>query len=599
MKPSNLMLEVPPDGGPRVKVLDFGLAQLTRNGDAGGELTISSELLGTVDYVAPEQVANPRTVDERADLYGLGATLYRLLSGRAPHHGTDSQDSLFTKLNRISKEPCPSIATGRPGLPPSLVAVVDRLTARDPADRFSTAGEVAEVLAPFAEGHRIAALLDRVPREVPAGPPERVLSSRRPVRTRGLRLALALMAIALPAGLFAVWKPGWRVGSGSTASPPAKPSTALVCPRGITLGADGALYGGAIHGGLHGFGALYRYTPRGGVEILAHFTGTNGPVLGRMAGRQLLLARDGQFYGVTERGGRHDQGTLFRMDPASNPVQLTTLWEFDGTDGGEPMAGLIEDCQEPGLFHGGTQMGGQGGSGTLFRLDCRGGTARLETRVHFTGDQGVAPGRRLVSALAQTADGNLYGTTPEGGAGDGGTAFRLSPEGQFTSLVAFGKPPYPFFNPTGGITLGRDGNLYGHCHMERDGNGTLFRLTPGGELKGLVRFGPPGGIQPASTLLCAPDGALYGTTLLGGAKNRGTLFKVTPDGTLTTLASFPDVGGPTTGGPWGLPTLGPDGNLYGTIEVGGPGQNGLLYRVTPRGELVMLVEFARTGTAQK
>jgi uncharacterized repeat protein (TIGR03803 family) len=135
--------------------------------------------------------------------------------------------------------------------------------------------------------------------------------------------------------------------------------------------------------------------------------------------------------------------------------------------------------------------------------------------------------------------------------------------------------------------------------MERDGNGALFRLTPAGELQVLARFGPPAGSQPASTLLCAPDGNLYGTTLLGGVHNRGTLFKVTPGGQLTTLVSFPDVGGPTTGGPWGLPTLAPDGNLYGTIEVGGPGQNGLLYRASPKGELTLLVEFSRTGDGGK
>ena len=137
------MLSAVPDGSPLVKVLDFGLAQLAQNENAGGELTISGELLGTVDYIAPEQIENPRTVDARADVYGLGATLYRLLSGQAPHQASDSSSTLYAKLLRITLEACPSIATLRPELAAGLIAVVDRMVARDPAQRYATASEAA------------------------------------------------------------------------------------------------------------------------------------------------------------------------------------------------------------------------------------------------------------------------------------------------------------------------------------------------------------------------------------------------------------------------------------------------------------------------
>jgi uncharacterized repeat protein (TIGR03803 family) len=160
-------------------------------------------------------------------------------------------------------------------------------------------------------------------------------------------------------------------------------------------------------------------------------------------------------------------------------------------------------------------------------------------------------------------------------------------------LVTFGQPPSRLFNPTGGLVLGRDGRIYGHCRVERDGAGAAFRLTPAGELQIIAQFGRPNGSEPASTLLCAPDGNLYGTTLLGGTHERGTLFKLTPEGKLSTLASFPDVGGQVSSEPWALPTLGPDGNLYGTIEIGGSQRGGLLYRVTPTGELTVLVDFLR------
>ena len=595
VKPSNLMITLGPNGLPLVKVLDFGLAQLRRNESEGGELTVSGELLGTVDYMAPEQIANPRLVDERADVYGLGATLYRLLGGQVPHHDSESTSSLYAKLVRISNEPCPSIATCRPDLSRALVALVDQMVARDPADRFASSAEVATALAPFAQANRVPDLLARVPHTPMARAKSQPVPSCRGLqrwRTPVVVLVWTALILGLVLGVWAAVQ--WPRKHQAT-----HPSASLACPRGITLDHDGAFYGGTVFGGSSNHGALYKYAPGGPVEVLVNFTGTNGPSLGRMAGRQLLLARDGRFYGVTERGGRHDAGTIFRFDPHSKSNALTTLWEFGGSDGSEPMAGLIEDHQRDGVLYGGTQFGGHGGSGTLFQLDSTTGSPRLRTLVHLTGDTGPTPGRRLVSALAQTRDGTLYGTTPEGGAANGGTVFRLTTNGQFTSLVSFGQPPWPFNNPTGGITLGLDGNLYGHCALERDGHGTLFRMTPAGELHVLARFGPPHGTQPASTLLCAPDGTFYGTTLLGGANNRGTLFKVTPGGELTTLLSFPDLGGPTSGGPWGLPALGPDGNIYSTIEVGGPGQNGVLYRVTPKGELTSMVEFSRSAKSER
>lgn len=604
VKPGNLMLAAEPDGTPVVKVLDFGLAQLTRAEAPGGELTVSGELLGTVDYVAPEQIVNPRTVDERADIYGLGATLYRLLTGRPPHRAGDSESSLYARLVRISHEDCPSVSTCRAELSPDLVTVVDRLIAREPKHRFATAAEVVAALEPFVLGNSISTLLTRVPR--PAAPTEeRPVTPRSTARPKKSRPALVVGVVFASMAVLA-WPVAHMLSLRKDTAAPLGKGTggavagpALSCPRGITLGTDGAFYGGAMRGGEFNQGALYRFMPPSTVTVLVDFTGTNGAVRGRMPGRQLLLARDGFFYGVTERGGRHDLGTVFRFDPRATTNRLTTLWDFTGTDGSEPLAGLIEDNKHDGIFYGGTQMGGSGNSGTIFRFNCTEATPQLETLAELTGDGGAAPGRRLVSALAQTADGTLFGTTPEGGAANGGTAFRLTLDGHFTSLASFGQPPLDFYNPTGGITLGKDGNLYGLCYMERDGHGAAFRLTPAGDLRLLVRFGPPHGAEPASTLMCAPDGNLYGATLTGGTYRRGTLFRFTPAGELTTLASFPDVGGPSTGGPWALPTFGQDGNIYGTIEVGGADQNGLLYRVNSRGEVALLVEFPRRARPVK
>lgn len=197
VKSSNLMLTTGPDGASLVKVLDFGLAQLAHNENAGGELTLSGELLGTVDYIAPEQIANPHTVDARADVYGLGATFYRLLSGQAPHQATDATSTLYAKLLRITQEACPSIAGRCPELPPALVAVVDRMVARDPAQRFATARDVAAALAPFAEVNQLPVLLARVPRLELQETQEHIATPPRPAHRRKVsRLAVSFISLA-------------------------------------------------------------------------------------------------------------------------------------------------------------------------------------------------------------------------------------------------------------------------------------------------------------------------------------------------------------------------------------------------------------------
>lgn len=170
VKPGNLMLSLTPAGQPVVKVLDFGLVQATQTQGPAGDFTLSSEFLGTIDYAAPEQIENPREADARADVYGLGATCYRLLCGRAPHADEDSATSFYTRLLRVSQEPAPSIALRRAGLPPELVAVVDQLLARDPKRRIASCAEAALRLAPFAIGARLDILLADARARQPAGP---------------------------------------------------------------------------------------------------------------------------------------------------------------------------------------------------------------------------------------------------------------------------------------------------------------------------------------------------------------------------------------------------------------------------------------------
>jgi WD40 repeat protein len=143
VKPHNLM--VTPDG--RVKVLDFGLARvLARPGAVGASATQAGSLMGTPDYVAPEQARDAGAVDGRADVYSLGCTLYHLLTGRPPFSG----GTAIEKVARHLTERVPALDAARLDLPAGLAEVVARMTARDPEQRYQTAGEVAEALAPFA-----------------------------------------------------------------------------------------------------------------------------------------------------------------------------------------------------------------------------------------------------------------------------------------------------------------------------------------------------------------------------------------------------------------------------------------------------------------
>jgi uncharacterized protein (TIGR03067 family) len=144
LKPHNLMRTA--DG--TVKILDFGLAVLTDVNRVGDGLTAENVVLGTPDYIAPEQAEDSRAADIRSDIYSLGCTLYHLLTGQVPFPG----DSVLRKLDaHRQREPKP-IRTIRPEVPIELAAIVARMMAKSPADRYQTPAEVAAALAPFAAG---------------------------------------------------------------------------------------------------------------------------------------------------------------------------------------------------------------------------------------------------------------------------------------------------------------------------------------------------------------------------------------------------------------------------------------------------------------
>jgi serine/threonine-protein kinase len=145
IKPSNLMLAAARGGPPLVKVLDLGLAR-SKGGDAARDLTRTGTLMGTMDYLAPEQALDARAVDVRADIYSLGCTFFFLLAGRPPFHGGTEAQRL---LQHQQQEP-PAIESLRPDVPPAVAAILRRMLAKRPELRFQTPAEVAAALQPFA-----------------------------------------------------------------------------------------------------------------------------------------------------------------------------------------------------------------------------------------------------------------------------------------------------------------------------------------------------------------------------------------------------------------------------------------------------------------
>jgi serine/threonine protein kinase len=143
VKPANILV----DSGGTVKVLDLGLARVER--DDGQSVTRrynSSAVLGTADYLAPEQALSLHDVDGRADIYGLGATFYTLLAGRPPFPGGTIGQKLMWHQTR-NPEPISSV---RPEVPPDLAALVTRMLAKKPDDRLATMNDVAQALQAWA-----------------------------------------------------------------------------------------------------------------------------------------------------------------------------------------------------------------------------------------------------------------------------------------------------------------------------------------------------------------------------------------------------------------------------------------------------------------
>ena len=243
-----------------------------------------------------------------------------------------------------------------------------------------------------------------------------------------------------------------------------------------------------------------------------------------------------------------------------------------------------------GNLYGTTRQGGANHEGTIFRVTPAGVFTLLRA---LGGTDGGAAGGNLVLGK----DGNFYGTTNSGGTLDGGTVYQLTPAGGLTVLHNFGNVGAENNDPLGyglnsGLALGSDGNFYGTSDEGgAHGGGTFFKITPAGVVTALYAFQPNNEV-PTSTLVQGSDGNFYGTT--GGDQlhgNGGAVIQLTPAGVETVLHSFAGDGSTEPTDNSSL-VLGNDGNLYGLTQVGGTNDDGTLYEISAGGVFTNLYNFS-------
>lgn len=307
-----------------------------------------------------------------------------------------------------------------------------------------------------------------------------------------------------------------------------------------------------------------------------NFTGGND---GGDPSTPLTFDNAGNAYGTTPAGGDFDFGTVFMLAPSG---QETVLYSFTGGgDGLDSHGGVILD--KAGNLYGTTAAGGFGGfcsgngCGVVFELSPVDGGWAETTLYSFKGlNDGFGPGSELVFDNA----GNLYGTTPDGGAHSNGVVFELSPTAHswhYKVIHAFTGGKDGAVGSLGSLAIDGSGNLYGVTELGgTSGAGAVYKLspTPGGNWKTTVLYdfkGTPDAANPYGGLIFDKAGNLYGTTYFGGATGMGAVFQLTlgPNGMWQENVLYSFAGGTDGSLPTSTLVFNAAGSLYGTTSTGG------------------------------
>ncbi len=315
---------------------------------------------------------------------------------------------------------------------------------------------------------------------------------------------------------------------------------------GLIEDAAGNLYGTTRLGGAHGNGTVFKLDNTGQETVLYSFCSKGGSKCNDGAAPTLALVEDGtgNLYGTTSGGGAKNLGTVFKLDTTNHETVLYSFCSMGGvycTDGWSP-SGLIEDGA--GNLYGTTTYGGNystnsNGGGTAFKLDSAG---QLTVLYSFCSESKCADGNTPYAGLIEDGVGNLYGTTGGGGANGEGAVFKLDSSGQETLVYSFCPVNYgncyDGSNPRAGLVEDAAGNLFGTTvDGGADEGGTVFEVDNTGKETVLYNFCSlyqcGDGREPLAGLIEDTAGNLYGTTFLGGDNainpdGGGTVFKLAP-----------------------------------------------------------------------
>lgn len=275
---------------------------------------------------------------------------------------------------------------------------------------------------------------------------------------------------------------------------------------------------------------------------------------------------------------------------AAQAAKSQILYSFTGTDGSAPVGNLVTDSA--GNIYGATGSGGAGSEGVVFKIATDG----TETVLHSFG---ASDGANPVGSLTIDAAGNLYGVTTHGGTGEWGTVFKVTPDGHESILYNIaGRSDGG--DPNGSLVIDANGNLFG---TTQDGGtkdqGTVFEVTPGGTHTILYSFqgGKTDGGDPQGGLISFDKKTFYGTTYGGGTNGHGTVFKITNKGKETLLYSF----GTGTADGWN-PRAGlvkdASGTMYGTLGAGAAHGFGAAYKITADGAETLITSFTGGASGQ-
>jgi uncharacterized repeat protein (TIGR03803 family) len=366
---------------------------------------------------------------------------------------------------------------------------------------------------------------------------------------------------------------------------------------GLIADAHGNLFGTTFGGGTQNAGTVFETSKmrHGYVTApLVSFDGSHGsqPYAG------LVADRDGNLLGTTSGGGvdNNNGGTVFELEKtpggyASTPIVLYSFCvQTNCTDGANPLSGLLADPH--GNLFGTTFYGGEQNKGTVFELEKTAqGYASAPTILYsFCIETNCADGAGPRSRLILDRNGDLFGTTTQGGTNGKGTVFEIvKTSGGYSSTPTILYSFCPQTNcpdgsdPVGGLLADPHGNLFGTTSAGgTDNDGTVFEIekTSSGYAAApltLVSFDGTDGAAPKAALIADPHGDLFGTTLGdGGVHNQGTVFEIkkTAHGYASAPTSLVVFDGKNGSSPIGGLLADARGNLFGTTVAGGATENG-------------------------